>query len=289
MQPINFVHITDLHIGNPAVQDDHLYSDTTANLRAIMADISALDPRPSFIVASGDLTNQGDEGSYRNLKALMSECAPDIPVLYTLGNHDKREAYYRVMENRSDGLHLPCDRAAVIDGVHVILLDTSTPGRVGGHFEAGQLDWLKGELASQPDLPKLLVMHHAPALDSDKPDMEWESLSFADTEALRALLDGRRDILGILCGHIHYDRVSHWYGIPVVVGIGQHAATDVVAFSTHMRMLAGASFVLGTARDSGLTLSFVPQPSDRRELVSHELAEMTAFIRQIEATASAAE
>jgi len=289
VQPINFVHITDLHIGNPAVQDDHLYSDTTANLRAIMADISALDPRPSFIVASGDLTNQGDEGSYRNLKALMSECAPDIPVLYTLGNHDKREAYYRVMENRSDGLHLPCDRAAVIDGVHVILLDTSTPGRVGGHFEAGQLDWLKGELASQPDLPKLLVMHHAPALDSDKPDMEWESLSFADTEALRALLDGRRDILGILCGHIHYDRVSHWYGIPVVVGIGQHAATDVVAFSTHMRMLAGASFVLGTARDSGLTLSFVPQPSDRRELVSHELAEMTAFIRQIEATASAAE
>jgi Icc protein len=289
VQPINFVHITDLHIGNPAVEDDHLYSDTTANLRAIMADISALHPRPSFIVASGDLTNQGDEGSYRNLKALMSECAPDIPVLYTLGNHDKREGYYRVMENRTDGLHLPCDHSAVIDGIHVILLDTSTPGRVGGHFEAGQLDWLRGELDNQPGLPKLLVMHHAPALDFDKPDMEWESLSFADTEALRALLDGRRDVIGILCGHIHYDRVSHWYGIPVVVGIGQHAATDVVAFSSHMRMLAGASFVLGTARDSGLTLSFVPQPSDRRELVSHDLAGMTAIIRRIEAAATAAE
>ena len=66
-----FVHLTDLHIGNPDIVDDHLFSDTTANLKALLADIKTLVPQPKFIVATGDLTNQGDAGSYRNLKAIL--------------------------------------------------------------------------------------------------------------------------------------------------------------------------------------------------------------------------
>lgn len=289
MTATTFVHITDLHIGAPGVQDDHLYSDTTANLRAILADIAALNPRPAFVVASGDLTNHGEDAAYEQLKALIAEAALDMPVLYTLGNHDRREGFWRVMHGRTDALHAPCDHAAVIGGVHVVLVDTSTPGRIGGHFEPGQLDWLEDQLDSHPGVPKLLVMHHAPALDTDEPDLEWEALSFADTDRLRRLLDGRRDVLGILSGHIHYDRVSHWHGIPVVVGIGQHAATDPIRLATEFRMLAGASFAIGHVRPSGLTVTFVPQPSDRRELKAAPIAAMTALIRQYEAAAAAAE
>lgn len=289
MTPVTFAHITDLHVGAPGVQDDHLYADTTANLRAVLADIAAMDPAPSFVVASGDLTNHGEPEAYEVLKALMADAGLSMPVLYTLGNHDRRDGFHRVMHGRTEGLDQPVDHAAVIDGVHVILVDTSVPGRVGGYFEPGQLDRLAAELAAHPGVPKLLVMHHAPALDADHPDLEWESLSFADTELLRALLDGRRDVLGILSGHIHYDRVSHWHGIPVVVGIGQHAATDPLRLASEFRMLAGASFVVGTVRPSGLSVTFVPQPSDRRELKSAPIAALTALIRQYEAAAAAAE
>src|SRR5690606_36129519 len=60
---VTFVHLTDLHIGDHTT-DDHLFSDTAQTLRAIMAQVATIEPKPSFIVASGDLTNAGDAESY---------------------------------------------------------------------------------------------------------------------------------------------------------------------------------------------------------------------------------
>lgn len=285
---LTFVHLTDLHIGNPDVVDDHLFSDTSATLRAILADVKRMVPQPRFIVASGDLTNRGDAESYEQLKAIMAEAELDMPVLYTLGNHDRRSGFYSVMLGRTEALDKPYDHSAVIDGIHIVMLDSSAPFKIGGHFEDGQLDWLAAELDSHPDLPKLIVMHHAPALDLHLSDLEWEALSFADTEALRRLLEGRRNVLGILSGHIHYDRVSNWHGIPVVVGIGQHAATDVLHLHEGLRMLAGASFAIGTIRPSGLSISFVPQPADRRELHRFSFDGMADIVKRYEAEAAAA-
>ncbi|MDG4870076.1 metallophosphoesterase, partial [Guyparkeria sp. 1SP6A2] len=74
---VNFVHLTDLHIGNPQVQDDDLYSETSATLSATLALVKALVPAPEFIVVSGDLTNRGDAGSYEELKRLMAEAELD--------------------------------------------------------------------------------------------------------------------------------------------------------------------------------------------------------------------
>lgn len=283
---VTFVHLTDLHVGNPAVPDDHLYSDTTTTLRAILSDIKALQPQPKFIVASGDLTNRGDAGSYENLKALVAEAGLTMPILYALGNHDRRDGFYPTMLGRSENLDAPYDHAEVIAGVHVIVLDSSVPNKVGGAFEPGQLDWLKAELDKHAELPKLLVMHHAPALD-ETPGMEWESLAYADTTALRDAVAGK-NVIGILSGHIHYDRVANWYGIPCVVGIGQHAATDVLWLHEGLRMLEGAAFAIGTLRPSGLAITFAPQAASRRELHSFTFSGMTEMLKKYEASTAAA-
>lgn len=285
-ETVTFVHLTDLHVGNPAVQDDHLHSDTTTTLRAILADVKKLVPQPKFMVVSGDLTNQGDEGSYENLKALFAEAELTMPVLFALGNHDRRDGFYPSMLGRTDDLDAPYDHSAVIDGVHIIVLDSSVPNKVGGAFEAGQLDWLRAELADHGDLPKLLVMHHAPALDMHDATMEWESLSYADTEALRDAVKDK-NVIGILSGHIHYDRVANWYGIPTVVGIGQHAATDVLWLHEGLRMLEGAAFAIGTLRPSGLAITFAPQPATRREIGGFRFADMAAMLAKYEADTAA--
>lgn len=288
-ETVTFVHLTDLHVGNPTVQDDHLYSDTTATLRRILADVKTLVPQPKFIVASGDLTNRGDEGSYENLKALIAEAGLDMPILFALGNHDRRDGFYPAMLGQTDNLDAPYDHSAVIAGIHVIVLDSSVPNKVGGAFEPGQLDWLKSELATHADLPKLLVMHHAPALDTSDASMEWESFAYADTEALRDAVAGK-NVIGILSGHIHYDRVANWYGIPTVVGIGQHAATDVLWLHEGLRMLEGAAFAIGTLRPSGLAITFAPQAATRRELHGFRFADMAEMLKKYEAdTAAAAE
>jgi Icc protein len=279
---VTFVHLTDLHVGNPAVVDDHLYSDTSTTLERILADIKLLSPPPSFIVASGDLTNRGDVDSYEQLKRLIAASGLDIPFLFALGNHDRRDGFYLAMLGRTENVWAPYDHAQVIDGIHVIVLDSSVPNKIGGAFEPGQLDWLKAELEQHADVPKLLVMHHAPALDAN-PAMEWESLSIDDTAALRQAVAGR-NVIGILSGHIHFDRVSNWYGIPVVVGIGQHAATDVLWLHEGLRMLEGSSFAIGTLRPSGLSITFAPQPASRRELHSFSFAGMAEMLAKYEAS-----
>jgi 3',5'-cyclic-AMP phosphodiesterase len=278
MENVTFVHLTDLHVGDPAVQDDHLHSDTSTTLTKILAEIKTLVPQPEFIVASGDLTNRGDEASYEQLKRLIAQSGLDMPFIFALGNHDRRDGFYPAMLGRTDHGNAPYDHAQVMGGIHVIVLDSSVPDKVGGDFEPGQFEWLKAELDNHAELPKLLVMHHAPSLDAD-PSMEWESMSIAGTEALRQAVAGK-NVIGILCGHIHFDRVSHWHGIPVVVGIGQHAATDVTWLHEGLRMLSGASYAIGTLRPSGLSITFAPQPAERRELTSFTWADMTEALKK---------
>jgi len=274
----SFVHLTDLHIGNPATDDPGLHSDTATTLAAILAEVKRVQPKPAFIVASGDLTNRGDLASYAELKRIFAEAALDMPVLWALGNHDTRPGFYEGMLDQHDALDAPYCHDVVIGGLHIITLDTSSPMMIGGTIEAEQFDWLETTLAIYPELPKLIVAHHPPSLDEDAIDMEWEAISCADTIRLREVLAGH-NVIGLLCGHIHFDRVSNWHGIPVVVGIGQHAATDVLHLPEGLRMVSAASFAIGTVRPSGLTISFVPMPADRRTLKQYSWPEMNALIQ----------
>lgn len=94
---------------------------------------------------------------------------------------------------------------------------------------------------------------------------------------LRDLLAGR-NVLGILSGHIHLDRASSWYGIPLFVGIGLHTAMDYHFAEKGLRAVAGTSYAIGTIRPSGLSMAFVPQPSDRRHYFQYLRSEMKANV-----------
>ena len=262
-----FIHITDLHVGNPAIADDHLFSDTSATLARVLEMIGTMDTKPQFIIASGDLTNRGDADSYRQLKAIMAVTA--LPVVYAIGNHDTRAGFYEGMLERSSDLDAPYDHDQVVENIHVITLDTTTPGQIGGGIEPEQFDWLEAALERHAGLPKLIVAHHAPALGDAPPWDHWRTIEFTQSQRLAELLRGR-NVLAILSGHIHHDRFSVWHGIPVIVGMGQHAATDILTTDV-LRMVEGASFGIGTIRRSGLTMALVPLPQTRAELNRYDL------------------
>lgn len=268
MAETTFIHITDLHIGNPAIADDHLFSDTSATLARVLELIGTMDTKPCFIIASGDLTNRGDADSYRQLKSIMA--ATDLPVVYAIGNHDTRPGFYEGMFGRTEDAQAPYDHEKVIAGIHIITLDTTTPGQIGGALEEAQFVWLEEALNRHVELPKLMVMHHAPALGETPPWDHWRTMEFSQSQRLSALLKGR-NILAILSGHIHHDRFSVWHGIPVIVGMGQHAATDILTTGI-LRMVDGSSFGIGTIRSSGLTMALVPLPQTRAELNRYDLS-----------------
>lgn len=278
-----FVHLTDLHFGEP--DDPHLHSDTEATMDQILSNIAKIEPRPDFAIASGDLTNAGDAQSYRKLARALDGIG--MPVVYAIGNHDTRAGFREGMLGEAPGSDAPYDHDQVLAGIHVITLDSTVPGAIGGAIEPAQFDWLETRLADHADLPKLLVIHHPPMLgETQDPDF-WRGIRFEDSLRLAEILKGRDDIKGILSGHIHHDRFSVWHGIPVIVGLGQHAATDILV-TDRLRMVQGAGFGIGRLRPSGLTMALVPLPSDRAELNSYPLSMLRAHVEQAEAAAHAA-
>lgn len=276
-----FVHLTDLHISAAEPVDTGLHSDTTGTLHAVRGMIDGMATPPAFILVSGDLTNHGDLASYQTLRAMMADLP--MPVVYALGNHDTREGFYAGMLDHSNMSDTSYDHEAVIDGVHIITLDTSRPDKIGGDLDDAQFAFLQAALANHPDLPKILMFHHAPSLDMN-PDWEWECLSFTATARLAEVVKGQ-PIAGIFAGHIHQDRFSQWHGIPLIVGMGQHAALDPLFGQEGIRMVQGTSFSLCVLRESGLTVTCVPLPSTRAETGRHTLADLRAY----EAARAAAE
>lgn len=255
-----FVHLTDLHVNAPGLEDPALLTDTTATLRHALELIAALDEKPAFVVASGDLTNRGDAASYRALKEILADL--DVPLLVALGNHDGRAGFHEGFLGET--ADTPWFTSGVHGGVHVIVLDSLVAGRIGGDLDDEQFEFLARELDAHPDAAKLIVVHHPPDIGNTPDPDSWHYLDRAASDRLGGMLYGR-NVAGVLSGHVHYDSVSVWNDALVVTGAGLHAGTDKVRYDA-LRMVRSASIGLGSVEDDRLQMVFVPLPGDRELL-----------------------
>lgn len=260
-----FVHLTDLHLTGETAEEPSLLTDTARALRHSLAEIERMQPAPDFIVMSGDLTDQGDAAAYETLKTMIAALPPEMPVVLSLGNHDRRAGFCQVFPHLHADPDRPYCHDRVIGDLHVIALDSLCPGLISGVLDADQIAWLKARLAEHRDRAKLIVVHHPPLLDPDQGADAWHALDWPSSEALREALTGH-SVIGVLSGHIHLNRVIHWYGIPVVIGAGHHAAADPLAPRDIIRLIDSAGFAVCTVQPCGLTATFIAHPQTGAEL-----------------------
>lgn len=265
---IRFLHITDLHVSAPKRGGSERRAASIEALARLVEIADRLRPRPAFIVASGDLTNTGDEDSYRVVGNMLG--ALDIPVIWALGNHDRRAGFHAVFPGHAGAPDGPLDHDAVHAGVHVIALDSSAPGQVGGALDDDQFARLDVMLARNTDLPRLVAVHHPPKL-SPRARNGWATLTEDSSDRLRGALTGR-NVQAVLSGHMHMNRIAMWHGIPLVVTMGQQSTVDLTRTDA-LAVIEGTGFAICDMLAGGLQTTFVPlaEPRVIREIPEERL------------------
>jgi len=78
-----------------------------------------------------------------------------------MGNMDDRTHFRNILfEETSPQGDSPCYYSHTIEGLHVIVMDSHTPGSYAGSFSEEQLHWLEAELTDHHDEPAIIGFHH---------------------------------------------------------------------------------------------------------------------------------
>ena len=201
--------VTDTHI-KAAGRLAYRQVDSAERLRNCVAHLNALDPRPDIVLLTGDLVDLGRPEEYALLREIL---APLRMPLYAIpGNHDERGALRAAFADQ----HYLRQEAEFVQYVvedyplRLIGLDTVIPGEQGGELCAKRLAWLDEQLARAPGRPTALFMHHPPFV-TGLANMDWQNCRNGD--ALGALVERHRQVVRILCGHVHRPIHLHWHGV----------------------------------------------------------------------------
>lgn len=237
--------LNDSHVGAKQPLD----SPIPSNLRDTVAALVALEKRPAAVVINGDLAlRDGQPGDYELLATLIAPLRDaGIPVQLTMGNHDERDVFYRVLSSeKSAAPPVAARHIAVVQlpRVNLFLLDSLKQTMIApGDLGAEQLRWLSQALDAHRDKPALIVAHHNPRLGGDPKHFPG---GLEDSEALWKILASRQQVKAYIHGHIHHRDFFQHQGIhilntPAVGYVGDK--TKSTTGWTMMRVAAGGASV----------------------------------------------
>lgn len=203
--------ITDLHL----VEHGRAWPqnvDPLQRLHAVLDELREQHADADRLILTGDLVQSGNVEGYEVLR----EALKDFPVPYRLmmGNHDQRTNLRDVFPNTPtiDGF---LQSSEILDGTHLIYLDTWTENGHHGELCAARIAWLEAQLQNAGTSPALIFMHHPPMAIGMPP---LDRLRLRDPgEVLYRLLRTRASPTQLLFGHLHRSVSGTWAGHPFTV------------------------------------------------------------------------
>ncbi|MER7796895.1 phosphodiesterase [Microbacterium sp. NPDC096154] len=249
------VHLSDTHL---RAHGGVFGIDAADNVERVLSDLAGAGGHPDALVFTGDLADLGEQDAYGRLRDIVEPAAERLGarVIWVMGNHDSRGVFRReLLDDDGDG---PVDAVHDIDGLRVIVLDTTVPGEHHGEISDAQLDWLALELAVAAPHGTILAMHHPPVP------------CVLDLATLVELRDQKRlapvlrdsDVRAILAGHVHFSTSATFAGIPVSVASATCYTQDPGVLDGGMRPRdAAQSYNLVHVYDETVVHSVVPLTS----------------------------
>lgn len=215
------VQISDPHLvpEGPLPRDRR---DPHPAFAAAVDTVLAADVAPAAVLLTGDLAEAGDAASYRRVRAQADRFA--VPVLAVAGNHDDRAALREHLLGAGPSA-APLDTVVEVDGLRIVVLDSTVPGHGHGELRPAQLSWLAAELARPAPHGTVLALHHPPLPSTSR---FTARIALRDRAALAAVLAGT-DVRIVLAGHTHVTSAGALAGIPVWTGAATSAVWDGLA------------------------------------------------------------
>ncbi|KKK51402.1 hypothetical protein LCGC14_3115300, partial [marine sediment metagenome] len=191
-QPIQVIQITDTHLGDQP-GEPLLGMDTDQSLGHVL-DLIRKERKPAdLMLATGDISNCGSVASYQRFHQLTQHLAPR--ALWLPGNHDSLPAMQQAMAGAEE-----LNRCAEVGDWQIVMLDSTTPGEVGGNFSADELAFLRQTLQDSTASHVLICLHHHPVIIG----CDWlDQQQVANADDFFAIIDEFDSVRGLLWGHIH--------------------------------------------------------------------------------------
>lgn len=210
---ITIAHISDIHY-NPGdtsslsslLMDKGL--DVSEHLRQCLNALK--ERRPDIVALTGDITHEGTADTYRYIREEFNRMLPGVPVLCSMGNHDRRAAFREGFLNLSPEAGL-CEDVPYVDclslkGFRFLSIDSAYEKGIEGVLTDDLMDRLEEMLIKPAARGNILLLHH-PVLSAAK------SMSLTMTERFADLLKSEK-IKALLCGHVHGSYIGTVYGTP---------------------------------------------------------------------------
>lgn len=227
----SFIHVSDTHINpHPVGAPDPGPRDRSVAEIAWLCEqvdrpqelepFEMTAPEPSFIIATGDLTEYGViHRTWDHFERYFEPCR--IPLYPAVGNHDNTwTAMNHIMRQRHGGDHFSFQAY----GCHFISINTASIQEPVPSIERRTLTWLENDLARvDRDTPVFIFAHHP--LSSGEFAKPYEQLRFLET-----IRD--HHVVLYLMGHGHNARTEHWNGLDSVMGgstFGPNTGYGIVA------------------------------------------------------------
>ncbi|OLS61053.1 3',5'-cyclic-AMP phosphodiesterase [Pseudomonas putida] len=199
--PVRLVQLSDSHLFADG-EGSLLGMNTRDSLQRVIDLVLAEQPHIDLILATGDLSQDGTEASYRHFRDMTAVLG--APTRWLAGNHDEPLPMERVAAG-TDLLQQVTD----IGNWRVIMLDSSIPGSVPGRLEANQLHVLDQALSSAGGRHCLVCFHHQPI----SIDCAWMApIGLRNPEALFETIKPYPQARALLWGHIHQEWDQHLDG-----------------------------------------------------------------------------
>ncbi len=193
----SFVQISDTHVGFKGQAN----SDAAATLQQVIDRVNALQPRPAFVLHTGDQTHGQKAGAFDTVAELLKGVKTER-VFYVPGEHDVfldggKEYLSRYGKGTVDGRGW---QSFDYKGTHFVGLVNVLKYRGEGMGSLGQeqIEWLEKDVGGLSSSTPIVVFSHVP-LWAVYPQWGWTT-----EDAERALGYLRRfGSVTVLNGHIH--------------------------------------------------------------------------------------